>query len=76
MMVTLYLFGCWARVAAQDWRPCQSVPDGGGKLRRILTIPAAPPPTMTTFFLLVPFLSLLRSPSEDMVTIVEYSAGD
>lgn len=24
MMVTLYLFGCWARVAAQDWRPCQS----------------------------------------------------
>ena len=65
MMVTLNLSGCCARVAAQDWRLCQWGSDGYWRSARLLTIPAAPPPTMTTFFL--PFLS---KPSEDMVRMV------
>ena len=63
MMVTLYFSGCWARVAAHDWRSCQSVADVALELWKTITIPAAPPPTMTMFF----FWPFLSNPSEDMI---------
>lgn len=64
MMVTSNLSGCWAKVAAQDYG-CQYL-IVCHKKQIMRTMPAAPPPTMTTFFL--PFLPSLRRPSEDMLT--------
>ena len=47
---------------------------GLGEFQRILTIPAAPPPTMTTFF----FLPFFSKSSADMVRMIaaRESAGD
>lgn len=56
---------------------CQSASDGGEEVERTRTIPAAPPPTMTMFFL--SFLPFLSKPSDDMIRMiaaVQQSARD